>query len=147
VLAVPLGYLRRQFNFSRDIRLFLLYNLLANVGWGVFALIFNLYLRELGLREDDMGAFSAAQTLAMAGGAATMGAVLDRLGIWRSIVAGVSVFLLASLGLALAEQPPILLVLSAVSGVGLAYLFTATMPFIIAWARHSERQYVSTIAF
>ena len=46
VLAVPLGYLRRQFNFSRDIRLFLLYNLLANVGWGVFALIFNLYLRR-----------------------------------------------------------------------------------------------------
>jgi hypothetical protein len=75
VLSVPLGYLRRQFNFSRDVRLFLLYNLLANVGWGAFALIFNLYLRELNLREDDMGAFSAAQTLAMAGGAATMGTV------------------------------------------------------------------------
>jgi hypothetical protein len=45
VLSVPLGYLRRQFNFSRDVRLFLFYNLLANVGWGVFALIFNLYLR------------------------------------------------------------------------------------------------------
>ena len=73
MLSVPLGYLRRQFNFSRDVRLFLFYNLLANVGWGVFALIFNLYLRELNLREDDMGAFSAAQTLAMAGGAATMG--------------------------------------------------------------------------
>jgi hypothetical protein len=77
VLSVPLGYLRRQFNFSRDVRLFLFYNLLANVGWGVFALIFNLYLRELNLREDDMGAFSAAQTLAMAGGAATMGTVLS----------------------------------------------------------------------
>ena len=147
MLAVPLGYLRRQFNFSRDIRLFLLYNLLANVGWGVFALIFNLYLRELGLREDDMGAFSAAQTLAMAGGAATMGVVLDRLGIWRAIVSGVSIFLLASLGLALAEQREVLLILSAISGIGLAYLFTSTMPFIIAWARHSERQYVSTIAF
>ncbi len=147
VLSVPLGYLRRQFNFSRDLRLFLLYNLLANVGWGVFALIFNLYLRELGLREDDMGAFSAAQTLAMAGGAASMGIVLDRLGIWRAIVSGVSIFLLASLGLAFAEQRPILLVLSAVSGVGLAYLFTSTMPFIIAWARHSERQYISTLAF
>ena len=88
MLSVPLGYLRRQFNFSRDVRLFLFYNLLANVGWGVFTLIFNLYLRELNLREDDMGAFSAAQTLAMAGGAATMGTVLDRLGIWRSIVSG-----------------------------------------------------------
>ncbi len=45
MLSVPLGYLRRQFKFSRDVRLFLVYNLLANVGWGAFALIFNLYLR------------------------------------------------------------------------------------------------------
>ena len=147
MLSVPLGYLRRQFNFSRDVRLFLFYNLLANVGWGVFALIFNLYLRELNLREDDMGAFSAAQTLAMAGGAATMGTVLDRLGIWRSIVSGVSVFLLASLGLAFAEARPLLLVLSAISGVGLAYLFTTTMPFVIAWTRRDERQFVSALSF
>ena len=147
LLAVPLGYLRRQFNFSRDVRLFLFYNLLANVGWGAFALIFNLYLRELNLREDDMGAFSAAQTLAMAGGAATMGTVLDRLGIWRSIVSGVSVFLLASLGLAFAEARPLLLVLSAISGVGLAYLFTTTMPFVIAWTRRDERQFVSALSF
>jgi len=147
VLSVPLGYLRRQFNFSRDVRLFLLYNLVVNVGWGVFTLIFNLYLRELNLREDDMGAFSAAQTLAMAGGAASMGLVLDRLGIWRAIVSGVSVFLIASLGLAFAEQPNVILVLSAISGVGLAYLFTSTMPFIIAWTRRDERQSVSTLAF
>ena len=147
MLSVPLGYLRRQFNFSRDVRLFLFYNLLANVGWGVFTLIFNLYLRELNLREDDMGAFSAAQTLAMAGGAASMGAVLDRLGIWRSIVSGVSVFLVASLGLAFAEARPTLLVLSAISGLGLAYLFTTTMPFVIAWTRRDERQFVSALSF
>ena len=147
MLSVPLGYLRRQLNFSRDVRLFLLYNLLVNIGWGVFTLIFNLYLRELSLREDDMGAFSAAQTLAMAGGAATMGFVLDRLGIWRSIVSGVSVFLIASFGLAFAEQRSVILVLSAISGIGLAYLFTSTMPFIIAWTRRDERQNVSTLAF
>ena len=147
MLTVPLGYLRRQFNFSRDVRLFLFYNLLANVGWGVFTLIFNLYLRELNLREDDMGAFSAAQTLAMAGGAATMGTVLDRLGIWRSIVSGVALFLVTSLGLAFAEARPLLLILSAISGVGLAYLFTTTMPFIIAWTRRDERQFVSALSF
>jgi MFS family permease len=147
VLSVALAHLRRQFNFSRDVRLFLLYNLLANVGWGVFTLIFNLYLRELNLREDDMGAFSAAQTLAMAGGAVSMGFVLERLGIWRATVGGVGVFLVSSLALAFAESPRLILVLSAISGIGLAYLFTTTMPFVIAWTRRDERQYVSTLAF
>jgi MFS family permease len=147
VLAIALGNLRRQFSFSRDVQLFLLYNLLANAGWGVFTLIFNLYLRELNLHENDMGAFNAVQTLAMAGGAATMGTVLDRLGIWRATVAGVSIFLVAAMGLAFAEQPRFLLLLSAISGIGLAYLFTTTMPFIIAWTRRDERQFVSAVSF
>ena len=76
-----------------------------------------------------------------------MGMVLDRLGIWRSIVSGVSIFLLASFGLAFAEQPRLILALSVISGVGLAYLFTTTMPFIIAWTRRDERQFVSTLSF
>ena len=139
--------MRRQFGFSRDVRLFLLYNLFANIGWGVFVLIFNLYLRELGLRENDMGMFNAAQTLAMAGGAATMGPVLDRLGIWRATVGGVVIFLVATLIMAFAEAPPALLVLSIISGLGLAYLFTTTMPFIIAWTRRDERQFVSALSF
>ncbi len=147
MLAIARENLLRQFNFSRDVRLFLLYNLLANIGWGVFTLIFNLYLRELNLRENDMGAFSAVQTLSMAGGAASMGLVLDRLGIWRATFSGVSIFLLASFGLAFAEQPALILVLSAISGIGLAYLFTTTMPFIIAWTRRDERQFVSALSF
>ncbi|MCA9864049.1 MAG: MFS transporter [Thermomicrobiales bacterium] len=145
--ATSAAMIRRQFGFSRDVRLFLLYNLFANVGWGVFVLIFNLYLRELGLREDDMGMFNAAQTLAMAGGAATMGPVLDKLGIWGATVGGVAIFLVASLIMAFAEAPAALLLLSVVSGLGLAYLFTTTMPFIIAWTKRSERQFVSALSF
>jgi MFS family permease len=76
-----------------------------------------------------------------------MGIVLDRLGIWRSIVSGVSLFLLASLGLAFAEARPLLLILSAISGIGLAYLFTTTMPFVIAWTRRNERQFISALSF
>ena len=147
MLAIALGNLRRHFSFSRDVRLFLLFNLLANAGWGVFILIFNLYLRELGLRENDMGAFNAVQTLAMAAGAATMGTFLERLGIWRATMTGVSIFLIAAFGLAFAEQPSLILVLSAVSGLGLAYLFTTTMPFIIAWTRRDERQFISAVSF
>ena len=60
---------------------------------------------------------------------------------------GVSIFLLASLGLAFAEARPLLLILSAVSGIGLAYLFTTTMPFVIAWTRRDERQFISALSF
>ena len=141
------SYLDQVRSFKRDTRLFLLYNLLAYVGYGVFQLIFNLYLTELHLRENDMGRFQSAQTLVIAGAAATMGPVLNRLGIWRAMVGGMVIFLAASFGLAWAERPPVLLALSAVSGIGLAYLFTATMPFIIAWTPREQRQHVSSVVF
>ena len=140
-------YIRQIRGFRRDIKLFLLYNLLANVGWGVFQLIFNLYLTGLHLHEDDIGAFSAAQTLSMAATAASLGPLLARFGLWRCITGGVGVFLLSSYGLAFAEHPRLLLLLSATNGVGLAFLFTATMPFIIEWARRDQRQHVSAVAF
>ncbi len=138
---------RQVRGFRRDIKLFLLYNLLANVGFGAFQLIFNLYLTRLNLHEDDIGLFSAAQTLSMAATAALMGPLLGRLGIWRCITGGVSVFLLASFGLAFAEHPTPLLALSICYGVGLAFLFTATMPFVIEWARPDQRQHVAAVSF
>lgn len=141
------AYLRRVQSFGRDIRLFLLYNLLAYVGFGVFQLIFNLYLYGLGLREDYIGAFNAVQTLAMAAASATMGPVLQRFGVWRGIVGGFGLFLAVSLALAFAERPGVLLVLSGLLGVGLAYLFTATMPFIIEWGRRDLRPEIAAIAF
>ncbi len=140
-------YLRQVRSYRRDTKLFFVYNLLAFVGWGVFQLIFNLYLAELGLREDDMGLFSAAQTLVMAGAAATMGPVIGRLGIWKVMTGGLGIMLLTSFGLAWATHPAMLLALSAVSGLGLAYLFTSTMPFIIEWTPRLDRQLVSTLAF
>ncbi|HEU0115942.1 MAG TPA: MFS transporter [Thermomicrobiales bacterium] len=140
-------YLRQVRGFRRDIHLFLVYNLLVYVGWGVFTLIFNLYCTALHLREDDIGAFNAAQTVAMAAGAVTLGPIIGRFGIWRSIVGGMAIFLAASTGLALAERPTALLALSALSGFGVAYFSTTTMPFVIEWTRAYERQHVSAITY
>lgn len=133
--------------FGRDIKLFLLYSLLANVGFGVFQLIFNLYLTELGQREDYIGAFSAVQTLAMAVTAATMGPLLGRFGTWRCITGGTMVFLTASTLLALTSHPDLLLILGGLFGIGMAFLFTATMPFVIEYARADQRQHVAAVVF
>ncbi len=140
-------YIRRVRGFRRDVKLFLLYNLLANVAFGVSQLIFNLYLYELALREDAIGALSAVQTLAMAGTSAAMGGLIGRFGTWRCITGGVSLFLCSQLSLAFAERPALLLVLGAFNGVGLAFLFTATMPFLIEWARPDQRQHAAAISF
>lgn len=141
------GFFRGIRDYEPDIKLFLLYNLLANVGFGVTELIFNLYLVELGYREDYIGEWRAVQTCAMAAGAASVGLVLNRFGTWRGIVGGFALLNAASVALALSEHRLVLLVLAAMYGVALAYLFNPLMPFILEWARPEQRQHVAAVSF
>lgn len=140
-------YIRRVSSYGREIKLFLLFNMLVYIGIGVFTLVFNLYLYSLDLREDYIGAFSAVQTLAMATAALTMGRFLNRYGTWRCILVATAANLVVSLGLAMTENPAALLVLAALFGITLAYLFTTTMPFIIEWGRRDQRQDIATLGF
>jgi MFS family permease len=140
-------YIRNLRRIERDVGLFLLFQLLSNVGYGVFQLVFNLYLYELDLREDFIGAVSAAQTVFMAIAGVSLGLFINRLGSWRCITGGTVLFLATLIGLAFAERQLILLVLAALSGVGLAYLFNTTMPFIMDWTRPEQRTQVAALAF
>ena len=140
-------FIRQIRGLRRDIRLFLTFNLLANVGLGAFVLIFNLYLTALGLREDDIGLLSAAQTLSMAAASASMGVVLRRIGIWRTVVGGTALFVVSAVTLAFSERQVLLLPLNVLFGIGFAYMATSTMPFIIEWTRPDQRQQVSAVTF
>ena len=140
-------YLGNIRSFSADIRLFLIYNLLANVGYGVFALVFNLYLLKLDMREDDIGALSAVQTVFMGVGGLSLGFLVNRLGSWRCVAWGFLLFLVASFGIAFAETPAPLYALSALYGLGLAFLFNTTMPFLIEWCGTRGRAHATAVSF
>lgn len=134
-------------NFGRDVWLFLAYMFCANIGFGVFTLIFNLYVYALDFREDSIGLFSSVQTFTMAATALVLGTLISRLGLWLVTVGGIAVYGLSCIGLALSTWAPALLLFSGTSGMGLAIIFTATMPFIIEHGRLEQRTTVATVAF
>ncbi len=141
------AYFRRILSFSFDIKLFLLYNLLANIGFGTFELVYNFYLVELGHREDFIGEWRAVQTVSMAVAAVTLGFWINRFGPWRVILTGFSIFTVTSFALGFAEQTWLLYVLGVLFGIGLSSLFNPLMPFVMEYARGDERQYVSAVSF
>lgn len=142
-----LSLVGRYLDFGRDIRLFLAYTFLANIGFGVFTLIFNLYVYALDFREDSIGVFNSVQTFSMAAMAMMLGTMINWLGLWRVIFVGVVVYGLSAIGLALSTWAPAIIVLSAFFGAGIAILFTVTMPFIIEYGRHDQRTNIATVAF
>lgn len=141
------SFIQRIQQYSRDIKLFLLFTLAANVGIGMFMLIFNLYLLELDLREDYIGAFNAIHTIGIAAMSLTMGAIINRLGVWRCVLYGFIFFLVSSVLLVTITHSVILLFLAVMGGIGTAFLFVPTMPFVVDLTRSSERHGVAALTF
>lgn len=142
-----MSYVRSVKGYSTDIRLYLVYTLVANVSIGVFALVFNLYLLQLGLRENFIGAFNALHTLAIAGTALSMGWMLNRYGVWKCVTIGTAGFILTSASLTVITSPAVLLGLAVVYGLSTAFVFTPVMPFIVELTRSRQRAEVSALVF
>lgn len=140
------NYFRAVLAFPPDVKRFLVFNVFAVVAYGVFQVVFNLYLLRLGLREDDIGVLSAVQTLSMAGGGIALGMLINRYGSWLCTVVGFSVFLIAAMGLSFAESRMLLIALSLVYGLGLQFIFNTTMPFILETCGPHQRAHAVTIA-
>lgn len=140
------NYFRAIAAFPPDVKRFLVFNVFAIVAYGVFQVVFNLYLLRLGMRENDIGVLSAVQTLSMASGGLMLGSLLNRYGAWLCTVVGFVVFLVAAFALALAESRVLLIALSLVYGLGLQFLFNTTVPFVLESCGPKQRAQAVTVA-
>jgi len=140
-------WLARVGRSSRAIKLFIAYTLLANIGLGVFQLIYNLYLVRLGYREDFIGTISAVTTVCVGVAALVMGPLTNRFGSWRCILFGLVTISIALLGQAIFTAPALILASAALTGIGQAGLIVPNMPFIIDHTEDAERADISAIIF
>ena len=138
------GEIRR---LSREMRLYLLYTLLVNIGVGVSILIYNLYLVQISLKEDFIGTFNAVQTVAMGLAALVIGLAINRYGSWRCTTYGTLIFLATTVLLAILEVPTSILAVSAINGAALAFMTVPVMPFIVEWTTPQQRTTAAAITF
>ena len=132
---------------SREMRLYLVYTLLVNIGVGVFILIYNLYLVQISFKEDFIGTFNAVQTVAMGIAALVIGMIINRYGSWRCTVYGTLVFLATTALLAVLTTSATILAVSAVNGAALAFMTVPVMPFIVEWTTPAQRTKAAAITF
>lgn len=133
------AYWEKILDCGRDIHLFLGYALLSYIGIGVFMLIFNLYLVKLGYDESFIGAVNAAYTLSMGMTCLLLGYLINRFGNWVCLTLGTVEFAASLVALAFVTSVPALLILSALNGIGSAFIMAGQMPFVIEWTprRHT----------
>jgi MFS family permease len=140
------SYLLRVRSFSPDVKLVLVYCLLAGIGYGVIELIFNFYLLELGYKEDFIGQWRAISTLAVAGASLFLGSVINRFGTWWTMLAGFSLLSASCIGMSLATATWVLLPLAVGYGASLSYLTNPVLPFIMDHERPDQRQHATAVS-
>ncbi len=140
-------YLEGIRRLSREMRLYLVYTLLVNIGVGVSILIYNLYLVQINLKEDFIGTFNAVQTVAMGIAALVIGLAINRYGAWRCTIYGTIFFLATTALLAILEMPTSILIVSAINGAALAFMTVPIMPFIVEWTSPEQRTSAAAITF
>ncbi len=71
---------------GRNVKLFLLSNIFTSVGLGAFFVIFNIYLKEIGLSGSLIGKINGAMSLGMALFAYFSGIISDRIGRKKALL-------------------------------------------------------------
>lgn len=147
---VPQGlaeYGRTVRAFNRDMRLYIAFTLVGYLNVGVFQVLYNLYLNQIGLREDFIGTFNAVNTAAIAIAALSIGPIINRYGAWIVVTVGFAGFCLTSAGLALTSSAPVLLVFAALQGVATSYFANPTMLMVLDYTTDETRQHASAIVY
>ncbi|MDN7243160.1 MFS transporter [Planococcus sp. N028] len=146
-----LGWLRdwkmKIMSFNKNIKLFMLANVLIQIGMGVFMVMYNLYIKELGMPETVNGQVISMTALASAIILIPAGFLSDRFGR-KWIIIGGALLTAATLfyrSFAIAETP--LIYAAFFTGLFMAFVQVSGVPFLAENSKSAERVHLFSIYF
>lgn len=134
-------------SFNQNIRMFMLANILIQIGMGVFSVMYNLYIKELGFPETLNGKIIAMTSLASAIMLVPAGFLSDRFGRKKIIMIGafVAAGTLFYRSLMVSEQS--LVYAAFFTGLFMALVQVSGIPFLAENSTASERMHLFSIHF
>jgi len=147
VIAHGLLWKSRSWQLPGPFWVFLACSTLLNLGTFQFLLLFNLYLMDLGYRENILGLVAGAFTAGNLVGVLPAGTLAHRWGLKRTLVTCVAGTVLVSLGRALAVGEPALVVASFAGGLMFALWAICAAPIVAAVTGEKARATAFSIIF
>ncbi|MBI2939644.1 MAG: MFS transporter [Chloroflexi bacterium] len=140
-----IGYFAAVRQFSRNARLFLAYSILAELGGGIWAVMFNLYLLRVGFPIAFVGTFWLVNMLCHGALALPAGLIADRYGRRRAFFIATCVRLVAQGTLLFTVDPTAMLVLAGVAGFGDSFHGVTGAPFMMENSEPHERTHLFSL--
>lgn len=116
--------------YNRNIRLAILANIFTQIGLGAFMVVYNFYIRELGLPQNVNGEIIALTALATAMILVPAGVLSDRVGRKKVMAVGVFIGGLILAIRSLVEMESFLLGTGFATGISLAFFQVSIIPWL-----------------
>ena len=134
-------------SFNKNIRLFMLANILIQIGMGVFSVMYNLYIKELGFPETVNGNVISMTSLATAIMLIPAGFLSDRFGRKDLIILGMIVTILTLFYRSVEVGENALIYAAFFTGLFMALVQVSGVPFLAENSNASERMHLFSIHF
>ena len=133
--------------YDRNVRRYILFGIFYFSGFGLFFLLYNLYLLRLGYREDFIGQIASMGPLASGLFAIPIGLWSDRIGRGPFLLAAPIILFLAQLVLCLSTSSTLLLVFAFLGGISSSLVFVNHVPFLAENSSPRNRGRVLAIGY
>jgi len=146
VVEKSINYLRNLGDMNRNIKLLFTSTALNSMSQGIFLVVFNLYILNLGISPDILGWILSAGPYAQALGSIPIGFLMEIVGFKK-------VFLIIYLGAGLARifqvvtpVVPLIMLAAFTGGLALAGDFVVRLPFLAANADETQHNKVYSVS-
>ena len=136
--------MRKLFSLNKNISLYLLTNLLINIGFGIVGADFNLYILSMGMQPDFLGVILSLTPFAQVLAAIPIGFLAEKIGSKRALIFVNLVVGFSSLLRVISPNRTLILLGSFLIGTVQAGFFIIQMPFISQYSGENKDREFTT---
>ncbi len=133
--------------FSRNARLYLIGSFLMGINFQVFNLLLNLYLKEQGYPEGDIGLVASSRAIGMTIMAIPVAVILSKVRLKPILLATVAIFGFFSVFIVTVDQLILMVGFGVLSGMAFAFYRVAGGPFFMRNSTTKERTHLFSMSF
>lgn len=134
-------------SYNDNVKRFIFANIFIQIGMGMFAVMYNLYIRELGMPDTVSGKVISVTAIATALMLVPAGFLSDKIGRKKVLIAGAffAVFTLYYRSIVIVEEP--IVYTAFLTGLFMAFFQVSGVPFLAENSKSSERVHLFSLHF
>jgi MFS family permease len=138
-------YMDRIRSFSRNSKIFLFSHCLVTVGLGVFNVIFNLYILELGYSATFLGLVISSNLVFSAVFLFPGGAISDKIGRKNTLLISTGLMVFSTVAVSIAQDRFLLLIGNSIRGMSNSLIMVVIAPFMMEQSNTYERMHLFSV--